>query len=142
MSHSLCGPNGTKWRRIAPLNRRLGQFELYSQKYTVSPIRGSWMTSLLAPSSAKIRRERSPRRTLSADSIAQGSRRSPPDGGTPQSLPHRFQISQFSGATLASPEMQFASQRIHRLQFSVETHPNKRRPCSCRSPDFRFEEFL
>src|SRR6267154_231838 len=31
MSHSPCGPNGTRWRRIAPLNRRLGQFELYSQ---------------------------------------------------------------------------------------------------------------
>src|SRR6267142_5028679 len=123
MSHSPCGPNGTKWRRIAPLNRRLGQFELYSQKYTVSPIRGSWITSLLAPSSAKIRRERSPRRTLSADSIAQGSRRSPPDGGTPQSLPHRFQISQFAGATLASPEVQLASQRIRRVQFSVNAIP-------------------
>jgi hypothetical protein len=103
MSHSPCGPNGTKWRRIAPLNKRLGQFELYSQKYTVSPIRGSWITPLLAPSSAKIRRERSPRRTLSADSIAQGSRRSPPNGGPPHSMPHRFQISQFAGATLASP---------------------------------------
>src|SRR6476661_11081760 len=78
------------------------------------------MTPLLPPSSAKIRRKRSPQRTLSADKIAQDSRRSPPDGGTPQSLPHRFQISQFSGATLASPEMQFANQRIHRLQFSVE----------------------
>src|ERR1700687_1359059 len=48
-------------------------------------------------------RERSPRRTLSADSISQGVRRNPPDGGTPQFPPHRFQISQFSGATLASP---------------------------------------
>ena len=120
MSHSPCGPNGTKWRRIAPLNRRLGQLELYSQKYTVSPIRGSWMTPLLAPSSAKIRRERSPRRTLSADTIAQGSRRSPPDGGTLQSLPHRFQIFHFDGTTLASPEVQLASQRIRRVQFSVE----------------------
>src|ERR1700687_1359057 len=54
MSHSPCGPNGTKWRRIAPLNRRLGQLELYSQKYTVSPIRGSWMTPLIAPSSTKV----------------------------------------------------------------------------------------
>ena len=81
------------------------------------------MTSLLAPSSAKIRRERSPRRTLSADSIAQGSRRSAPDGGTPQSLPHRFQISQFAGATLASPEVQLASQRIRRVQFSVNAIP-------------------
>jgi len=81
------------------------------------------MTSLLAPSSAKIRRERSPRRTLSADSIAQGSRRSPPDDGTPQSLPHRFQISQFAGATLASPEVQLASQRIRRVQFSVNAIP-------------------
>jgi hypothetical protein len=81
MSHSPCGPNGTKWRRIAPLNRRLGQLELYSKKYTVSPIRGSWMAPLLAPSSAKICRERSARKTLSADSIAQGSRRNPPDGG-------------------------------------------------------------
>jgi GTP cyclohydrolase II len=81
------------------------------------------MTPLLAPSSAKIRRERSPRRTLSADSIAQGSRRSPPDGGTPQSLPHRFQISQFAGATLASPEVQLASQQIRRVQFSVNAIP-------------------
>src|SRR5258707_11933405 len=31
MSPSPCGPNGTRWRRIAPLNRSLGQFELYSQ---------------------------------------------------------------------------------------------------------------
>src|SRR5712672_1721578 len=81
------------------------------------------MTSLLAPSSAKIRRERSPRRTLSGDSIAQGSRRSAPDGGTPQSLPHRFQISQFAGATLASPEVQLVSQRIRRVQFSVNAIP-------------------
>jgi GTP cyclohydrolase II len=81
------------------------------------------MTSLLAPSSAKIRRERSPRRTLSADSIAKGSRRSSPDGGTPQSLPHRFQIYQFAGATLASPEVQLASQRIRRVQFSVNAIP-------------------
>jgi hypothetical protein len=100
MSHSPCGPNGT-WQRIAPLNRRLGRPELYSKKYTVSPIRGSWMTPLLAP--ARIRRKRFPRKTLSAEPIAQASRRSPPDGGTPHSLPHRFQISQFAGATLRSP---------------------------------------
>jgi len=56
-------------------------------KYAVSPIRGSWMTPLLAPSSAKICRERSPRRWLSADSISQGSRRSPPDDGMRRSLP-------------------------------------------------------
>lgn len=55
-----------------------------------------------------------------ANSISQGVRRNPPDGGTPEFLPHRFQIIHFAGATLASPEMQLASQRIRRIQFSVK----------------------
>ena len=61
-----------------------------------------------------------PRRTRSADTISQGVRRSPPDGGTPDFLPYRFQILQLAGATLASLEVQLASQRIRRVQFSVE----------------------
>src|SRR6266849_2771260 len=97
MSHSPCGPNGTKWRRIAPLNRRLGRLELYSQKYTVSPIRGSRMTPLLAPSSAKIRRECPSKDAISRFDCARQQAQSP-DGGTPHSLPHRFQISQLAGA--------------------------------------------
>src|SRR6266481_3687550 len=121
MSHSPYGPNGTKWRRIAPLNRRLGRLELYSQKYTVSPIRGSRMT-LLAPSSAKIRRECPSKDAISRFDCARQQAQSP-DGGTPHSLPHRFQISQFAGATLASPEVQLASQRIRRVQFSVNAIP-------------------
>src|SRR5712671_1873238 len=128
MSHSPCGPNGTKWQRIAPLNRRLGRLELYSQKYTVSPIRGSWMTQLLAPSSAKIRRERSPRSMLSADSIAQSSRRCPPDGGTPHLLP----ILDFS---IRRSNVGIAS----RMQLKAPINADNRR---YRSLDFRFEEFL
>jgi hypothetical protein len=60
------------------------------------------------------------RKARLANSISQGVRRNPPDGGTPQFLPHRFQISQFSGATLASLEMQLANLRIRRVQFSIE----------------------
>jgi len=63
------------------------------------------MTSLLAPSSAKVRR--SPRRTLSADTISAASC-SPPDGGTRRSLPHRFKF-------LNSPE-----QRWHRPRCSSQ----------------------
>jgi hypothetical protein len=124
MSHSPCGPNGTKWRRIAPLNRRLGQFELYSQNIQfVRPVDSSvqmsnTMAPLLARSSAKVCSGRSERRL--ANSISQDNGRSPPDGGTPEFLPHRFQIFHFDGTTLASPEVQLASQRIRRVQFSVE----------------------
>src|ERR1700676_5257532 len=78
------------------------------------------MMPLLAPSSAKIRSERSPRTTRSADSISQGVWRSRPDGGTPEFLPHQFQIFHFAGATLAPFEMQLAGRRIRRVQFSVE----------------------
>jgi hypothetical protein len=74
---------------------------------------------LLARSSAKICSGRAERRILT-NSISQGVGRNPPDGGTPQFLPHRFQIYQFSGATLASLEMQLASLRIRRVQFSIE----------------------
>jgi hypothetical protein len=72
------------------------------------------MTPLLAPSSRRLRKVRL------ANSISQGVRRNPPDGGTPQFPPHRFQISQFSGATLASLEMQLANLRIRRVQFSIK----------------------
>jgi GTP cyclohydrolase II len=41
----------------------------------------------------------------------------------PEFLPHRFQIIHFAGATLASPEVQLASQRIRRVQFSVNAIP-------------------
>jgi len=64
--------------------------------------------------------QRTFRKARLANSISQDSWRSPPDGGTPEFLPHRFQISQFAGAALASSEMQLASQRIRRIQFAVE----------------------
>jgi hypothetical protein len=127
MSHSPCGPNGAKWRRIAPLNRRLGRLELYSQEYNVfsNPRISSFklpitMTPPLAPSSRQDLQRMPLRKARLANSISQGVRRNPPDGGTPQFPPHRFQISQFSGAMLASLEMQLASLRIRRLQFSIE----------------------
>jgi hypothetical protein len=41
-----------------------------------------------------------------ANSISQGVRRSPPDGGTPEFLPYRFQIFQFAAATLTLLKMQ------------------------------------
>jgi hypothetical protein len=78
------------------------------------------MMPLLSPSSAKIRSERSPRTTRSADSISQGVWRSRPDGGAPEFLPHQFQIFHFAGATLAPFEMQLAGRRIRRVQFSVK----------------------
>ncbi|HXA81006.1 MAG TPA: hypothetical protein VNV14_07030 [Opitutaceae bacterium] len=56
------------------------------------------MAPLLAHSSAKIRSEHSPRRTRSADPISQAVRRSPPDGGTAEFLPHQFQIFHFVAA--------------------------------------------
>ena len=61
------------------------------------------MTPLLAPSSCQDLQRMPLRKARLANSISQGVRRNPPDGGTPQFPPHRFQISQFSGATLASP---------------------------------------
>jgi hypothetical protein len=64
--------------------------------------------------------QRTFRKARLADSISQGGRRNPPGGGTPQFPPHRFQISQFSGATLAPLEMQLASLRIRCVQFSIE----------------------
>ena len=81
------------------------------------PIR---MTPSLAPSSRQDLQRMALRKTRLANSISQGVRRNPPDGGTPEFLPHRFQIIHFAGATLASPEVQLASQRIRRVQFSVE----------------------
>ena len=81
------------------------------------------MTPLLAPSS-RLDLQRMPlRKARLANSISQGVRRNPPDGGTPEFLPHRFQIIHFAGATLASPEVQLASQRIRRVQFSVNAIP-------------------
>src|SRR5712672_2298098 len=90
-------------------NPRISSFKL--------PIR---MTPSLAPSSRQDLQRMTLRKTRLANSISQGVRRNPPDGGTPEFLPHRFQIIHFAGATLASPEMQLASQRIRRVQFSVE----------------------
>src|SRR5216684_6153576 len=81
------------------------------------PIR---MTPSLAPSSRQDLQRMALRKTRLANSISQGVRRNPPDGGTPQFLPHRIQISQFSGATLASLEMLLACLRIRRVQFSIE----------------------
>ena len=78
------------------------------------------MTPLLAPSSRQDLQRMPLRKARLANSISQGVRRNPSDGGTPEFLPHRFQIIHFAGATLASPEVQLASQRIHRVQFSVE----------------------
>src|ERR1700722_14110667 len=115
MSHSPCGPNGTKWRRIAPLNRRLSQLELYSKKYTVSSTRG-FLPKIIEYDGAAARAlfSQNPRRTFRkarlANSISQGVGRSPGDDGTPQFLPHRFQIFHFAGTTLASFEMQLAGQ--------------------------------
>jgi hypothetical protein len=80
------------------------------------------MTPLLAPSCRHLRKARL------ANSISQGVRRNPPDGGTPQFLPHRLQISQFSGATLASLEMQLAYLRIRRVQFSIEKRVEDQSP--------------
>src|SRR5258705_215694 len=90
-------------------NPRISSFEL--------PIT---MTPLLAPSSRQDLQRMPLRKARLANSISQDNRRSPPDGGTPEFLPHRFQIFHFAGATLASPEVQLASQRIRRVQFSVE----------------------
>ncbi|HYS91757.1 MAG TPA: hypothetical protein VEN78_43250 [Bradyrhizobium sp.] len=81
------------------------------------------MTPLLAPSSRQDLQRMALRKTRLANSISQGVRRNPPDGGTPEFLPHRFQIIHFAGATLASPEVQLASQRIRRVQFSVNAIP-------------------
>src|SRR6267378_7545706 len=78
------------------------------------------MTPLLAHSFAKSCSERSARRVRLANSISQGVRRRPPNGETLEFLSHRFEISQFVGATLASLKMQLASLRIRRVQFSVE----------------------
>jgi len=78
------------------------------------------MTPLLAPSSRQDLQRMPLRKARLANSISQGVRRNPSDGGTPEFLPHRFQIIHFAGATLASPEVQLASQRIRRVQFSVE----------------------
>jgi hypothetical protein len=78
------------------------------------------MTSLLARSSAKICSGCPLLGAQLANSVSQGVWRNPPDGGTLEFLPHRFQIFHFVGATLAAPEVKLASQRIHRVQFSVE----------------------
>src|SRR3981189_757096 len=99
---------------------------LFPKKYRLSnpkssslklPIR---MTPSLAPSSRQDLQRMALRKTRLANSISQGVRRNPPDGGTPEFLPHRFQIIHFAGATWPPPEVQLASQRIRRVQFSVE----------------------
>jgi hypothetical protein len=76
------------------------------------------MAPLLARSSPKSAAD-VPKGAIS-QTISQDNGGSPPDGGTPDFLPHRFQIFQFAGAALASAEMQLASDRIRRVQFFVE----------------------
>jgi hypothetical protein len=116
MSHSPYGPNGTKWRRIAPLNRRLGQFELYSQKYTASQSADSplKLPITMMPLLARFFRgnlERTFRRAL-ANSVSQRVGRSPSEGGPSKFRSHGSQIFHFSGATLALPKVLLAGQGI------------------------------
>jgi hypothetical protein len=88
------------------------------------------MAPLLAPSSAKIRSARSPRRTRSADPISQAVWSSLPDGGTAEFLPHQFQIFHFVGATLASFEMSSQAGEPRTL-FPVFSDHLKRIGLSC-----------
>jgi GTP cyclohydrolase II len=123
MSHSPCGPNGTKWRRTAPLNRRLGQFELYSQKYTVSPIRG-----IVDDVAARALFRQNPSRTFpSKDAISRF------DSARQQAQSTRWWNASISASSISDfsirrsnvgiAEVQLASQRIRRVQFSVNAVP-------------------
>ena len=142
MSHSPCGPNGTKWRRIAPLNRRLGQFELYSQNIQfVRPVDSSvqmsnTMAPLLARSSAKICSGRSERATSQFDFARQ------------RAQPTRWRNARISASSISDfsfrrnnvgiargaarkPENPPRPILRRRKRAGRVPNPSRRRPCSC-----------